>query len=130
MRWLRQVRYRPPATGIRAAGYDAHYDGKWYISHADLIDPHSDGPLATNDDDGIADHKLSSATSMKIRWARATSPDGSDPSRARGAVANAGVQREALIAKQDRGIAEGPLSPPPGQATQMRCVLPCRWSVS
>jgi arylsulfatase A-like enzyme len=57
MRWLRQGEVPTLGNWFRAAGYDAHYDGKWYISHADLIDPHSGGPLATNDDDGVVDHK-------------------------------------------------------------------------
>jgi len=52
MRWLlpREV----PTIGhwFRAAGYDTHYDGKWHISHADLIDEATGNPLATNTSDG------------------------------------------------------------------------------
>ncbi len=52
MRWLppREV----PTLGhwFRAAGYDTHYDGKWHISHADLIDESTGQPLATNTSDG------------------------------------------------------------------------------
>ena len=40
---------------LRAAGYDTHYDGKWHISHADLEDPKTGKPLATNDADGVVD---------------------------------------------------------------------------
>ena len=40
---------------FRAAGYDTHYDGKWHISHADLHDSATGGPLATNDDNGVVD---------------------------------------------------------------------------
>ena len=32
-----------------------HYDGKWHISHADLEDPGTGEPLATNDDEGVVD---------------------------------------------------------------------------
>ena len=49
-------RSRHWATGSRAAGYDTHYDGKWHISHADVIDPETGKPLATNDSDGVIDH--------------------------------------------------------------------------
>ena len=52
MRWLppREV----PTLGhwFRAAGYDTHYDGKWHISHADLVDESTGKPLATNTSDG------------------------------------------------------------------------------
>ncbi|MEG3585802.1 MAG: sulfatase-like hydrolase/transferase, partial [Actinomycetota bacterium] len=52
MRWLlpREV----PTIGhwFRAAGYDTHYDGKWHISHADLIDEATGNSLATNTSDG------------------------------------------------------------------------------
>ena len=52
MRWLlpREV----PTIGhwFEAAGYDTHYDGKWHISHADLVDEDTGNALATNTADG------------------------------------------------------------------------------
>lgn len=55
MRWLRRGEVPTLGNWFRAAGYDTHYDGKWHISHADLDDPATGGPLATNDDDGVID---------------------------------------------------------------------------
>jgi arylsulfatase A-like enzyme len=55
MRWLRQGEVPTLGNWFRAAGYDTHYDGKWHISHADLEDPSTGRPLATNDDDGTVD---------------------------------------------------------------------------
>ncbi|TGD89267.1 hydrolase [Mycolicibacterium sp. CH28] len=55
MRWLRRGEVPTLGNWFRAAGYDTHYDGKWHISHADLADPETGGPLATNDDEGIVD---------------------------------------------------------------------------
>ena len=55
LRWLRQGEVPTLGNWFRAAGYDTHYDGKWHISHADLDDPATGGPLATNDDDGVVD---------------------------------------------------------------------------
>ncbi len=55
LRWLRPGEVPTLGNWFRAAGYDTHYDGKWHISHADLTDPKTGKPLATNDDDGIVD---------------------------------------------------------------------------
>ena len=55
LRWLRQGEVPTLGNWFRAAGYDTHYDGKWHISHADLDDPATGEPLATNDDDGVVD---------------------------------------------------------------------------
>lgn len=55
MRWLRRGEVPTLGNWFRAAGYDTHYDGKWHISHADLTDPETGAPLATNDDDGVVD---------------------------------------------------------------------------
>jgi len=50
MRWLRPGEVPTIGNWFRAAGYDTHYDGKWHVSHADLM---VDGrPLATNTSDG------------------------------------------------------------------------------
>ena len=50
LRWLRRGEVPTLGNWFRAAGYDTHYDGKWHISHADLIDPATGESLATNDD--------------------------------------------------------------------------------
>ncbi|MGB8407196.1 MAG: sulfatase-like hydrolase/transferase [Mycobacterium sp.] len=55
LRWLRRGEVPTLGNWFRAAGYDTHYDGKWHISHADLEDPATGQPLATNDDRGIID---------------------------------------------------------------------------
>jgi arylsulfatase A-like enzyme len=55
MRWLRPGEVPTLGNWFRAAGYDTHYDGKWHISHADLIDANTGRSLATNDDDGVVD---------------------------------------------------------------------------
>jgi arylsulfatase A-like enzyme/putative intracellular protease/amidase len=55
MRWLRPGEVPTLGHWFRSAGYDTHYDGKWHITHADLVDPESGEPLATNDDDGVVD---------------------------------------------------------------------------
>lgn len=56
LRWLPEGEVPTLGHWFRAAGYDTHYDGKWHISHADLIDETTGGSLATNDDDGVIDH--------------------------------------------------------------------------
>ncbi len=52
MRWLPPGEVPTLGNWFRAAGYDTHYDGKWHISHADLIDPATSRPLRTNTSDG------------------------------------------------------------------------------
>lgn len=103
LRWLRRGEVPTLGNWFRAAGYDTHYDGKWHISHADLIDPATGRPLATNDDDGVID-----AAAVR-RYLEA------DPLAAYGfsgwvgpephgaALANAGIRRDPLIA--DRVVA-------------------------
>ena len=55
LRWLRPGEVPTLGNWFRAAGYDTHYDGKWHVSHADLEDPDTGRPLATNDDKGVVD---------------------------------------------------------------------------
>jgi arylsulfatase A-like enzyme/putative intracellular protease/amidase len=55
MRWLRPGEVPTLGNWFRAAGYDTHYDGKWHISHADLIDERTGRPLQTNDRAGRVD---------------------------------------------------------------------------
>ena len=53
MRWLRPGEVPTLGHWFRAAGYDTHYDGKWHMSHTDLVDPATGDVLATNDDEGV-----------------------------------------------------------------------------
>ncbi len=55
LRWLPEGEVPTLGNWFRAAGYDTHYDGKWHVSHADLINPETGGPLATNDARGVVD---------------------------------------------------------------------------
>jgi arylsulfatase A-like enzyme/putative intracellular protease/amidase len=50
MRWLPPGEVPTLGNWFRAAGYDTHYEGKWHISHADLIE--GGKPLATNTKSG------------------------------------------------------------------------------
>jgi arylsulfatase A-like enzyme len=103
MRWLRQGEVPTLGNWFRAAGYDTYYDGKWHISHADLSDPATGRPLATNDDDGIVDP----AAVRRYLQADPLEPFGFSgwvgPEPHGVALANAGVRRDPLIA--DRVVA-------------------------
>ena len=98
MRWLRKGEVPALGNWFRAAGYDTHYDGKWHISHADLTDPKTGGPLATNDDDGVVDH----AAVQRYLDANPLGPFGFSgwvgPEPHGAGLANAGVRRDPLIA--------------------------------
>lgn len=52
MHWLEPFDIPTLGNWFQEAGYDTRYEGKWHISHADLIDPDTGSPLATNTDDG------------------------------------------------------------------------------
>ncbi len=54
MRWLRPGEVPTLGHWFRAGGYDTHYQGKWHMSHADLVGA-AGVPLATNDDEGVVD---------------------------------------------------------------------------
>ncbi|MXV87090.1 MAG: sulfatase-like hydrolase/transferase [Acidimicrobiales bacterium] len=54
MRWLRPGEVPTLGHWFRAGGYDTHYQGKWHMSHADLVGA-AGVPLATNDDEGAVD---------------------------------------------------------------------------
>lgn len=54
MRWLRPGEVPTLGHWFRTGGYDTHYEGKWHMSHADLVDA-AGVPLATNDDEGQVD---------------------------------------------------------------------------
>ncbi len=103
MRWLRQGEVPTLGNWFRAAGYDTHYDGKWHISHADLTDPATGGPLVTNDDDGVVDP----AAVQRYLDADPLGPFGFSgwvgPEPHGAALANAGLRRDPLTA--DRVVA-------------------------
>ncbi|ORJ64357.1 hydrolase [Mycobacterium simiae] len=103
MRWLRPGEVPTLGNWFRAAGYDTHYDGKWHISHADLIDPRSGRPLATNDNDGVVDP----AAVQRYVDADPLGPYGFSgwvgPEPHGALLANAGIRRDPLIA--DRVVA-------------------------
>ncbi len=100
MRWLRPGEVPTLGNWFRAAGYDTHYDGKWHISHADLTDPETGKPLATNDDDGVVD------SAAVRRYLDADPLDsygfsgwvGPEPHGA--GLANSGMRRDPLIAER------------------------------
>ncbi|QZT61638.1 sulfatase-like hydrolase/transferase [Mycolicibacterium austroafricanum] len=103
LRWLRRGEVPTLGNWLRAAGYDTHYDGKWHISHADLIDPETGRSLDTNDDGGVVDP----AAVRRYLEADPLSPYGfsgwigPEPHGAK--LSNAGIRRDPLIA--DRVVA-------------------------
>ncbi len=103
MRWLRPGEVPTVGNWFRAAGYDTHYDGKWHISHADLPDPVTGKPLATNDAHGAVDPDAVQA----YLDADPLGPYGFSgwigPEPHGAPLANAGVVRDPLIA--DRVVA-------------------------
>ena len=52
MTWLDPDEVPTLGDWFRAGGYQAHYRGKWHISHADLMIPGSHTSLMASDDDG------------------------------------------------------------------------------
>jgi len=103
MRWLRRGEVPTLGNWFTAAGYDTHYDGKWHISHADLDDPATGGPLATNDNDGVVDQ----AAVQRYLDADPLAPFGFSgwvgPEPHGAGLANSGTRRDPLIA--DRVVA-------------------------
>jgi arylsulfatase A-like enzyme/putative intracellular protease/amidase len=98
LRWLPQGEVPTLGHWFRAAGYDTHYDGKWHITHADLIDDETGEPLATNDDDGVVD----AAAVAAYRDADPLDPFGFSgwigPEPHGASLANSGFRRDPLIA--------------------------------
>ncbi len=97
MRWLPECQVPTLGNWFRAAGYDTHYDGKWHISHADLHDG-SGQRLRTNDSDGVVDD----VAVERYLDADPLGPYGFSgwvgPEPHGGALADAGVRRDPLIA--------------------------------
>ena len=100
LRWLRQGEVPTLGNWFRAAGYDTHYDGKWHISHADLISPDTGRPLATNDADGQVDPVAVQAylDADPLEPFGFSGWVGPEPHGA--PLANAGIRRDALIANR------------------------------
>jgi arylsulfatase A-like enzyme len=100
MRWLRQGEVPTLGNWFRAAGYDTHYDGKWHISHADLEDTATGGPLATNDEFGTVD----AAAVQRYLDADPLAPFGFSgwvgPEPHGAATADSGTRRDPLIANR------------------------------
>ena len=100
MRWLRRGEVPTLGNWFRAAGYDTHYDGKWHISHADLVDPETGESLATNDADGIVDQQAV----QRYLDADPLAPYGFSgwvgPEPHGAGLANSGVRRDPLIAER------------------------------
>jgi arylsulfatase A-like enzyme/putative intracellular protease/amidase len=102
LRWLPPGEVPTLGDWFRVAGYDTHYDGKWHISHADLIG--DDGkPFATNDDDGNVDDAAVDAyrTADPLDAYGFSGWIGPEPHGA--GLANSGTRRDPLIA--DRVVA-------------------------
>lgn len=103
LRWLRAGEVPTLGNWFRAAGYDTHYDGKWHISHADLTDPDTGRPLATNDDAGVIDP----AAVQRYLDADPLAPYGFSgwvgPEPHGAALSNSGFRRDGLFA--DRIVA-------------------------
>ena len=102
LRWLREGEVPTLGHWFRAAGYDTHYDGKWHISHADLMGDDGE-PLATNDSEGV----IVDAAVGAYRAADPLDPFGFSgwigPEPHGGALGNSGFRRDPLIA--DRVVA-------------------------
>lgn len=100
MRWLRRGEVPTLGNWFRAAGYDTHYDGKWHISHADLIDPETGRPVATNDADGVVDSEavLSYLDADPLDPYGFSGWVGPEPHGA--GLANSGLRRDPLIAER------------------------------
>lgn len=103
MRWLPIGEVPTLGDWFRAAGYDTHYQGKWHLSHADLLDAMTGRALATNDDEGVVD---------PVAVQRYLDADPLDaygfsgwigPEPHGGSLANSGLRRDDLIA--DRVVA-------------------------
>ena len=96
MRWLRPGEVPTLGNWFQAAGWDTHYDGKWHITHADLM---VDGePLATNDSRGEIDADAVQQYLDADPLAEFGFSGWVGPEPHGGLIANAGVRRDQLIA--------------------------------
>jgi len=99
LRWLASGEVPTLGHWFRAAGYDTHYDGKWHISHADLHDEAGDR-ITTNDDDGNVDHAAVEQYRAADRLDGYGFSGWVGPEPHGGALADAGVRRDPLIANR------------------------------
>ncbi len=98
MRWLPIGEVPTLGHWFRAAGYDTHYQGKWHLSQADLTDPATGKPLATNDDAGEVD-PVAVRTYLDADQLDAYGFSGwIGPEPHGGILANSGLRRDTLIA--------------------------------
>ncbi len=98
MRWLPTGEVPTLGHWFRTAGYDTHYQGKWHLSHADLTDPATGKPLATNNDAGEVD-PVAVRTYLDADPLDAYGFSGwIGPEPHGGILANSGLRRDALIA--------------------------------
>jgi arylsulfatase A-like enzyme/putative intracellular protease/amidase len=103
MRWLRPGEVPTLGHWFRAAGYDTHYDGKWHMSRADLIDPATKLALATNDEEGTVDQEAVQAYLKADPLAPFGFSDWVGPEPHGAGLADSGIVRDPLIA--DRVVA-------------------------
>ncbi len=103
LRWLREGEVPTLGHWFRAGGYDTHYDGKWHISHADLIDPQTGEPLPTNSGDGEVFPEAVQAYLDADPLDAFGFSGWVGPEPHGGALANSGLRRDTLIA--DRVVA-------------------------
>ncbi len=100
MRWLRPGEVPTLGNWFQAAGYDTHYSGKWHITHADLEDPATGEPLATNDEHGVVDPDAV----QRYLDADPLAPFGFSgwvgPEPHGGLLGNSGLRRDPLIAER------------------------------
>ena len=98
MRWLRPDEVPTLGHWLRLAGYDTHYQGKWHLSHADLIDDATGRSLATNADDGTVDEATVAAYATADRLDPFGFSGWIGPEPHGGALANSGMRRDPLTA--------------------------------
>ncbi len=103
MRWLREGEVPTLGDWFRATGYDTRYEGKWHLSHADLTDPQTGGPLATNNEAGVVDPAAVLAYLDADRLDRFGFSGWVGPEPHGGLLANSGLRRDGLYA--DRAVA-------------------------
>ncbi len=102
LRWLRPGEVPTLGNWFRAGGYDTHYDGKWHVSHADLVGDDGE-PRATNDEHGVVDADAVTAYLDADPLAPFGFSGWVGPEPHGAPLANAGVRRDQLIA--DRVVA-------------------------
>ncbi len=100
MRWLQPGEVPTIGHWFKSAGYDTHYDGKWHMSHADLINPKSGLPIPTNTENGevIEENVKTYLEANPLEEFGFSGWVGPEPHGA--PLANSGFIRDKLIAKR------------------------------